>query len=112
VSAQQLIPLVPTSWLEIGVPSATQVDSLFTHPVITKIADARHVTPGQVLLRWFTQRNIIVIPKTVKPERMVENLKSSTFNLTEEDIEAINGLDKGFRMGNTKVFDPRLAIYA
>lgn len=94
------------------MPSATQVESLLTHPVITKIADKHNATTGQVLLRWCTQRNIIVIPKTIKPERMVENLKSSTLNLTEEDIEAINGLDRGFRMGNTKVFDPRLAIYA
>ncbi|KAJ9105580.1 hypothetical protein QFC19_003562 [Naganishia cerealis] len=102
----------PASWLELGVPSATQVESLLTHPVVSKIADAHKVTSGQVLLRWCTQRNIIVIPKTVKPERMVENLKSSTFDLTKEDIEAISQLDKGFRMGNTKVFDPRLAIYA
>ncbi|KAJ9111019.1 hypothetical protein QFC22_006615 [Naganishia vaughanmartiniae] len=110
--ARYVLPRRRFVWLELGVPSATQVDSLLTHPVITKIAEAHHVTTGQVLLRWFTQRNIVVIPKTIKPERMVENLKSSTFDLTEEDIEAINGLDKGFRMGNTKVFDPRLAIYA
>ncbi|KAI5449844.1 D-xylose reductase [Naganishia albida] len=102
----------PASWLELGVPSATQVESLLTHPVITKIAEKHNATPGQVLLRWCTQRNIIVIPKTIKPERMVENVKSSTLELSKEDIEAVTGLDKAFRMGNTKVFDPRLAIYA
>lgn len=100
------------SWLELGVPSAMELDSLLTHPVVSKIAERHNATTGQVLLRWCTQRNIVVIPKTIKPERMAENLKSSAVELTKEDIEAISGLDKGFRIGNTKVFDPRLAIYA
>ena len=63
------------SWVELDVPTVKQVDPLFTHPIITKLASKHSRTPGQILLRWATQRGFIVIPKSVKPERMAENLK-------------------------------------
>lgn len=102
----------PSSWVELGVPTVQQVENLFTHPVITAAAQAHGKTPGQVVLRWATQQRLIVIPKSVKPERMVENLNSTDFDLTEEEMEAIGELDRKFRMGDAKAFDPRLAIFA
>lgn len=102
----------PASWVELGVPTVNEVENLFTHPTITAAAEAHGKTPGQVILRWATQQGLIVIPKSVKPARIAENLNSTDFDLTEQEIESINKMDRKFRMGDAKAFDPRLAIFA
>jgi D-xylose reductase len=101
-----------SSWVELDVPTVKQVESLFSHSVVTDIAKRVNHDPAAVLLRWATQRGFIVIPKSVKPERMAENLRCTEFDLSEEDIEEISKLDRGFRFGNPKAFDPRLSIFA
>jgi diketogulonate reductase-like aldo/keto reductase len=52
-------------------------------------------TVAQVILRWLTQRDIVVIPKSVRKDRMAENFDIFNFELTQEDIEAIRQLDTG-----------------
>jgi 2,5-diketo-D-gluconate reductase A len=64
-------------------------------PVIAKIATATGKTPAQVVLRWHIQRGDIVFPKSVSTERMRENFELFDFNLDDEDMTAITGLDKG-----------------
>ena len=87
----------PQSFLELGNARATNVEPLLTHPVITKIAEKHGKTAAQVLLRWATQRDIIVIPKSNNTERLAQNLDSVSFDLTKEELEAISVLDKGLR---------------
>jgi D-xylose reductase len=53
-----------------------------------------------VILRWCTQRGIAVIPKSNSRERLLENLNTGEFSLTEEEIKAISALDKGLRFNN------------
>jgi len=48
-----------------------------------------------VVLRWLNQRNIVVIPKTVRKERMAENLDIFDFSLSDSEMTAITALDKG-----------------
>jgi 2,5-diketo-D-gluconate reductase A len=72
---------------------------LLQDPVITAIADAHDRTPGQVLLRWNVQLGHIVIPKSVTPARIAQNLALFDFALTPQDMEAIHGLDRGERTG-------------
>nr|CAD7605189.1 unnamed protein product [Timema genevievae] len=64
-------------------------------PVLGKIAKKHNKTPAQVLLRWIIQRGIVVIPKSKTPSRIKENFEVQDFNFTDEDIEDLNGLDKG-----------------
>ncbi|GAA3677819.1 aldo/keto reductase [Nocardioides ginsengisoli] len=64
-------------------------------PTIVKIADDLGRTPSQVTLRWHIERGDIVFPKSVRPERMAENLGIFDFELTAEQIDAISGLDEG-----------------
>jgi 2,5-diketo-D-gluconate reductase A len=64
-------------------------------PVITGIADRLGRTPSQVTLRWHVQRGDIVFPKTLSPERMRENAAIFDFELGEDDMAAITGLDRG-----------------
>jgi 2,5-diketo-D-gluconate reductase A len=63
--------------------------------VITRIADAHGKTPAQAVLRWHIQRNDIVIPKSVHPERMKSNFDVFDFSLKGDEMDAITGLDRG-----------------
>jgi 2,5-diketo-D-gluconate reductase A len=66
---------------------------------ITQIAEAHEKTPGQVVIRWHLQIGNIVIPKSVTPERIVENFDVFDFHLTEAEMEQITALDAGHRTG-------------
>ncbi|MBD8071071.1 aldo/keto reductase [Bacillus sp. PS06] len=67
--------------------------------IIFQIAEKYDKTPTQVILRWHLQNHTIVIPKTVTPSRMEENIQVFDFELSHEDMEAINQLDSGRRTG-------------
>jgi 2,5-diketo-D-gluconate reductase A len=82
--------------------------SVLTDPVITAIAERLGRTAAQVIIRWHLQRGDVVFPKTVTPARMVENADVFDFQLSPDDIAAIDKLDKGEagRIGpNPDVFD-------
>jgi 2,5-diketo-D-gluconate reductase A len=63
------------------------------------IAEAHDRTPGQVVLRWHLQLGNVVIPKSVTPERIVENFDVFGFELSGAEMEAIRELDTGERTG-------------
>ena len=63
-------------------------------PTITEIAASHEKTVAQVILRWHMQHGIITIPKSAKPERMAENLDVFDFELTAEQVAAIDALDQ------------------
>ncbi|WP_219418965.1 aldo/keto reductase [Pseudonocardia nigra] len=64
-------------------------------PVVGRIAAERQKTPAQVVLRWHIQHGHIVIPKSTRRERMEENISVFDFELSAEEMTAINALDKG-----------------
>jgi 2,5-diketo-D-gluconate reductase A len=68
-------------------------------PTITEIAEAHGKTPGQVVLRWHLQLGNVVIPKSVTPERIVENFDVFGFTLSVAEMAAIEALDAGERIG-------------
>jgi 2,5-diketo-D-gluconate reductase A len=68
-------------------------------PVIGEIAEAHDKTPGQVVIRWHLDVGNIVIPKSVTPERIAENFDVFDFGLSAQEIEAIDELDAGERIG-------------
>lgn len=68
--------------------------------LIRDAAQAHGKTPAQVVLRWHLQQGIIVFPKTVNPERMRENIEVFDFELTPEEMLAIDGLERGARGGS------------
>jgi len=67
---------------------------LLEDPTIAEIAAKHHVTPAQVLLGWAIQRGTAVIPKSVNPKRIEQNLAAAEVSLAEEDMEAIAALDR------------------
>jgi 2,5-diketo-D-gluconate reductase A len=68
-------------------------------PEIVRIAEAHGKSPGQVVLRWHVQLGNVVFPKSVTPERIRENIDVFDFALSEEDMAAIERLDRGERTG-------------
>lgn len=62
---------------------------------IKKIAANHNKTAAQVILRYFTQKNIVMIPKSVTPSRIKENFNIFDFSLNAGEIETMEGLDKG-----------------
>jgi diketogulonate reductase-like aldo/keto reductase len=76
-----------------------QHTSTLQDPVIRKIAAAHSKTPAQVMLRWGVQQGRSVIPKSTKPARIAENIDVFDFELTADEVTAINGLDTGQRGG-------------
>lgn len=78
---------------EAWAPLGRGKHGLLESEPILKAAATHKVTPAQVALRWQMERGVIPIPKTSNPERMAENLDIFTFNLTPDEVLAIDGLD-------------------
>lgn len=73
--------------------------ALLDDPAITAIATRLDRTPAQVILRWHVQLGNIVIPKSVTPARIEENIDVFDFELAEEDMATIGAMDRGQRIG-------------
>lgn len=66
-----------------------------TDDTISRIAEARGKSTAQVILRWHMQHGVIAIPKSARPERMAENIDVFDFELSAEELGAIDALDRG-----------------
>ncbi|MDD3807344.1 MAG: aldo/keto reductase [Candidatus Marinimicrobia bacterium] len=68
-------------------------------PEILELANKYHRTPAQITLRWARQKDIILIPKSVKKDRIISNADIFSFEITPEDMKRLDALDCGKRMG-------------
>ena len=80
--------------IEAWAPLGEGRGGLLTDPVIGGIAEKYGKTAAQVILRWELQRGMVVIPKSVRKERMEQNFDVFDFELSDKDMEAMAGLDK------------------
>ena len=81
-------------------PNSLKADSepiLLDDPAIATIADKHGITPAQVLIGWAIDRGTAVIPKSVNPSRMRQNLAAANVSLSAEDMAAIAALDRNRR---------------
>ena len=81
--------------IESWAPFAEGQNDIFNNPVLKTIAGKHGKTVAAVILRWLNQRGIVVIPKSVRKERMAENLNIFDFTLTGQEMRAIAGLGTG-----------------
>ncbi|KAF4326011.1 hypothetical protein G195_000276 [Phytophthora kernoviae 00238/432] len=79
--------------IQSWAPFAEGRNNLFQNEVLVSIAEKVNKSVAQVVLRWLTQREIVVIPKSVRRERMVENFNIFDFELSQHDMESITALD-------------------
>ena len=68
-------------------------NDLFSNPTLSAIGQEHGRSVGQVVLRWLIQRSIVVIPKSVRRDRMEENVDVFDFELTDQEMELIAALD-------------------
>lgn len=80
--------------VEAWAPFAEGKHHIFADPTIAAIGEKYGKTNGQVILRWLLQRGIVAIPKSVHKERMEENFNVFDFELSDEDMATMAGLDK------------------
>lgn len=76
-------------------PFAEGKNHMFSNELLVSLAKKYNKSVAQVILRWLTQRNVVVIPKSVNKERIIENFNIFDFRLSDEDMEAIKRLDTG-----------------
>lgn len=74
-------------------PFAEGKNDIFKNKLLQSIGNKYNKSIAQVILRWLTQRNVVVIPKSVRKEKMIENFNSLDFHLSDEEMEAIKKLD-------------------
>jgi 2,5-diketo-D-gluconate reductase A len=93
------------SWSPIGGSSGSggskgsDNSSLLSQPILKEIGDSYGKTPAQVVIRWHIQKGLIVIPKSVHPDRIKENFDVFDFRLTDMNMSAIDALENGKRGG-------------
>lgn len=95
-------PLGAPSYVPLGMASAD--DGVLDHRVVVDAARAVGRTPAQVVLRWAVQRGTGVIPKTSRPDRLLENLSLFDFELSAAQMQSISSLDQGRRFNDPGVF--------
>jgi 2,5-diketo-D-gluconate reductase A len=76
------------SWSPLGQ------GQLLKHPVIARVAARHGKTPAQAIIRWHIDQGLVVIPKSVRAERIAENFEVFDFRLDDEDFAAIAALDE------------------
>lgn len=80
---------------------------LLNEPVLRSIGEQYNKSPAQVVIRWHIQNDLIVIPKSVTPERIRQNIDVFDFELNDQDMQSINDLDCNERVGS----DPTTANF-
>lgn len=80
--------------MQSWAPFAEGRNNMFTNEILLSIAKKYNKSITQIILNWLVKRNIVVIPKSVRKERMEENFNIFDFELDESDIKLISSLDK------------------
>lgn len=80
--------------LEAWAPFAEGKKGIFTNETLMEIGEKYNKSVGQVILRWLVQRGIVPLAKTVRKERMLENIDIFDFQLSEEDMKTITNMNK------------------
>ena len=80
--------------LEAWAPFAEGKKGIFTNETLMGIGEKYNKSVGQVILRWLVQRGIVPLAKTVRKERMLENIDIFDFQLSEEDMKTITNMNK------------------
>jgi len=95
-------PLGAPSYVPLGM--AEEHESVLDEPAVADIADRHRKSPAQIVLRWGVQRGTAVIPKTARPERLAENLDLFDFELSDDEMRTLDGLDRHRRFNDPAFF--------
>ncbi|KAF7232068.1 hypothetical protein EG68_09398 [Paragonimus skrjabini miyazakii] len=102
------VGLTVTAYSPLGSPTASPgATNLLTEQWVCDIAKRHKKTPGQVLLRYLLQRNLVVVPKSVTPARIVENSQIFDFHLSDDEMQVLN--TKGLNERQLQAVDMKLS---
>lgn len=85
--------------IQLEAWSPLKQGQLLSEPTLVEIGEKYKKSPAQVILRWDLQNEVVTIPKSIKENRIIENADIFDFELSAEDMERINGLNKDERVG-------------
>ena len=110
IRAAQAYSIAVTAFSPLGALSyvsldmASENESVLQQQAVIAAAQRLQRSPAQIVLRWGIQRNTAVIPKTINPDRLKENLALFDFELSDEEMAAISALNQNRRFNDPGVF--------
>jgi alcohol dehydrogenase (NADP+) len=87
-----------TAYAPLGASTDARPPVVLQHPVVVAIAAERQITPAQVLLAWGIDCGTAVIPKSLHPERLAENLAAATMVLNKDEMARLDAIDGEHRL--------------
>lgn len=100
LTQKDLLAFCQKEGIQLEAWSPLKRGQLLADPTINELAKKYQKSPAQIILRWDLQTGVVTIPKSIKETRIIENADVFDFELTEEDINKINGLNKNERIGS------------
>ncbi|MEH7444806.1 aldo/keto reductase [Bacillus sp. JJ1122] len=95
----ELLEFCKAEGIQMEAWSPLKQGELLSEPTIVEIAESHGKSPSQVILRWDLQNGVVTIPKSIKEHRIVENADVFNFELSSEDMDRLNNLNKDERVG-------------
>ncbi len=99
LSQSELLKFANTHKIQLEAWRPIMMGEVMDIPKLVEIGEAHKKSPVQITLRWLIQRGVAVIPKSVTPQRIVHNFEIFDFELTNEEMEVIEGLNKNRHLG-------------
>ncbi|MCM3573468.1 aldo/keto reductase [Mesobacillus subterraneus] len=95
----ELLEFCKAEGIQMEAWSPLKQGELLSEPTIVEIAEKHKKSPAQVILRWDLQNEVVTIPKSVKEHRIIENADIFDFELSAQDMDRLNSLNKNERVG-------------
>ncbi|MCG8384457.1 MAG: aldo/keto reductase [Cytophagales bacterium] len=99
LSQNELLKFANTHKIQLEAWRPIMMGEVMDIPKLVEIGEAHKKSPVQITLRWLIQRGVAVIPKSVTPQRIVHNFEIFDFELTNEEMAVIEGLNKNRHLG-------------
>ncbi len=95
----ELLEFCRSHSIQVEAWSPLMQGDIFAEPTVQELAEKYHKTIAQIVLRWDLQHEVVTIPKSVNPNRIAENAQIFDFELSQEDMNVLDALDEGKRVG-------------
>jgi diketogulonate reductase-like aldo/keto reductase len=96
---KDLLEMCASTNIQLEAWSPLMKGQNFSEPLFIELGNKYNKTPAQIILRWDLQHEVVTIPKSVQRKRIIENSEIFDFEISEEDMNRIDGLDNGRRIG-------------
>lgn len=96
----QLLDFCEKHHIQVEAWAPLMQGKMLTEKTVLQLAEKYQKSTSQIVLRWDIQHNVITIPKSISPDRIVENSKIFDFELSESDMKTLDEMDEGKRVGS------------